>query len=276
MVRAWGLPMSDFAELVAATNFSFLRGASHPPEIVQQAAALRLKAIGIADRNTLAGVVRAHVAANELKIQLVVGTRLVTTDSFEVVCHPTDRSAYGRLCRLLTTGNRRAPKGECHLSFEEICAAQDGQIFVVMPPRILAPAFTERLSALASAASGRVHLGAALLYRGDERRRLGELAELAAGAHAPLVATNDVLFHDPSRRPLADVLTCIREKCTIAEAGFRLEANAERHLKNGAEMRRLFADHPEAISQTLAIAKRTRFSLEALRYEYPEEPVPRS
>src|SRR5215468_32153 len=148
MVRAWGLSVSEFAELVAATNFSFLRGASHPPEIVQQAAALGLKAIGIADRNTLAGVVRAYVAAKEAGIQLVVGARLVTTDGFETVCHPTDRGAYGRLCRLLTAGNLRAPKGECHLSFEEICAAQDGQIFIVMPPRILAPSFAERLKAL--------------------------------------------------------------------------------------------------------------------------------
>ena len=266
--------MNDFAELVAATNFSFLRGASHAPEIVQQAAALGLKAIGIADRNTLAGVVRAHVAVKELDIQLVVGARLVTTDEFEAVCHPTDRGAYGRLCRLLTAGNRRAPKGECHLSFDEIRAAQDGQIFIVMPPRVLAPSFTERLAALASAAPGRVHLGASFLYRGDERRRLGELAELAVQARTPLVATNDVLYHDPTRRPLADVLTCIREKCTIAEAGFRLEANAERHLKGGDEMARLFAQYPEAVARTLAIAERTRFSLEKLRYEYPEEPVP--
>ncbi len=266
--------MSGFAELVAATNFSFLRGASHPPEIVQQAAALGLAAIGIADRNTLAGVVRAHVAAKEVGIRLVVGARLVTADGFEAVCHPTDRSAYGRLCRLLTAGNRRAPKGECHLSFEEILAAQDGQIFIAMPPRRLTPSFAERIAALAAAARGRVHLGASFLYRGDERRRLGELAEIAAQSRAPLVATTDVLYHDPTRRPLADVLTCIREKCTIAEAGFRLEANAERHLKGHAEMARLFAHYPEAVARTLAIAERARFSLETLRYEYPDEPVP--
>ena len=267
--------MSGFAELVAATNFSFLRGASHAEEIVQQAAALGLAAIGIADRNTLAGVVRAHVAAKEIGIRLMVGTRLVTTDGFEAVCHPTDRGAYGRLCRLLTAGNRRAPKGECHLSFEEIRAAQEGQIFIVMPPRVLAPAFVERLTALTSVARGRVHLGASFLYRGDERRRLGELAELAAQARAPLVATNDVLYHNSARRPLANILTCIREKCTIADAGFRLEANAERHLKNGAEMARLFADYPEAVARTLAIKEHARFSLETLRYEYPDEPVPR-
>ena len=266
--------MSDFAELVAATNFSFLRGVSHAEEIVQQAAALGLKAIGIADRNTLAGVVRAHVAAKEVGIGLVVGSRLIATDGFETVCHPTDRGAYGRLCRLLTDGNRRAPKGQCHLSFAEIRAAQDGQIFIVMPPRVLAPSFAERLGALASAAPSRVHLGATFSYKGDERRRLGQLAELAVQTRAPLVATNDVLYHDPARRPLADVLTCIREKCTIADAGFRLETNAERHLKSAAEMKRLFASYPEAVARTLTIKERTSFSLEALRYEYPEEPVP--
>jgi error-prone DNA polymerase len=143
-----------------------------------------------------------------------------------------------------------------------------------MPPRVLEPCFVERLAALASAAPGRVHLGASFLYRGDERHRLGELAELAAQMRAPLVATNDVLYHDMARRPLADVLTCIREKCTIAEAGFRLEANAERHLKGGDEMARLFAQYPEAVARTLAIAERARFSLETLRYEYPDEPVP--
>jgi error-prone DNA polymerase len=266
--------MSGFAELVAATNFSFLRGASHPAEIVQQAAALGLTAIGIADRNTLTGVVRAHVAAKKASIKLVVGARLVTTDGFEAICHPTDRSAYGRLCRLLTHGNRQAPKGACYLSFEEILAAQDGQIFIVMPPRTSSPTFIERIAALAAAARGRVHLGASFLYRGDERRRLGKLAELAAQVRAPLVATNDVLYHDPTRRPLADVLTCIRDKCTIVDAGFRLEANAERHLKSGAEMTRLFARYPEAVALTLAIAERARFSLETLRYEYPDEPVP--
>ncbi len=266
--------MTGFAELVAMTNFSFRRGASHPQEIVMCAKALGLSAIGIADRNTLAGVVRAHTQAKEEGIKLLVGARLVTTDGFEAVCYPIDRAAYGGLCRLLTTGNRRAPKGECHLVFEEIRDAQEGQIFIVMPPTELSPIFAERLATLAFAAPGRVHLGASFPYRGDERRRLGLLAELAQQAGTPLVATSDALYHAPGRRPLADVLTCIREKCTIADAGFRLEANAERHLKSGAEMARLFAHHPEAVARTEAIAARIRFSLDALRYEYPDEPVP--
>ncbi len=266
--------MTGFAELAATTNFSFRRGASHPREIVMCAKALGLAAIGIADRNTLAGVVRAHAQAKKENIKLLVGARLVTTDGFEAVCYPIDRAAWARLCRLLTSGNRRAPKGECHLSFEEICGAQDGQIFIVMPPLTITLSFSERLAALAAAAPGRVHLGASFLYRGDERSRLGELAELALRTGTPMVATNDVLYHAPERRPLADVLACIREKCTIVDAGFRLEANAERHLKNGAEMARLFARYPEAVTRTGAIAERVRFSLDQLRYEYPEEPVP--
>src|SRR5262245_30908825 len=266
--------MTTFAELVAATNFSFLRGASHPHEMVGQAAELGLNAIGIADRNTLAGVVRAFEAAKEHKIRLVVGARLVTTECFEAVCYPTDRTAYGRLCRLLTDGNRRTVKGQCHFSFAEMLAASEGQILIAIPPRELSTAFIERLSTLSAAARGRVHLAAAFTYRGDERRRLGELNELAAQTRTPLVATTDALYHHPIRQPLADVLLSIRKKCTIAEAGYRLEANAERHLKPAAEMARLFAAYPQALARTLDIVERVRFSLDELRYEYPEEPVP--
>jgi error-prone DNA polymerase len=270
--------MTPFAELVAATNFSFLRGASHAHEMVAQAAELKLAAIGIADRNTLAGVVRAYTAAREHGIRVLAGARLVATDDtaggFEAVCYPTDRAAYGRLCRLLTDGNRRAVKGQCHFSFGEMLAASEGQILIVIPPRDLSAACIERSSALSAAARGRVYLAATFTYRGDERRRLGELAELATQTRAPLVATADALYHHPSRRPLADVLACIREKCTVPEAGYRLEANAERHLKPGHEMARLFAQYPQAVARSLEIAERIRFNLEELRYEYPEEPVP--
>jgi error-prone DNA polymerase len=266
--------MTAFAELIAATNFSFLRGASHPHEIVGQAAELGLAAIGVADRNTLAGVVRAHQAVKDYNIRLLIGARLITTDGFEAVCYPTDRAAYGRLCRLLTLGNRRAPKGQCHFTFEEILATSESQIFIAMPPREITPTFEERLSTLANTACGNVYLGAAFAYGGNERQRLGELAELAVRTRAPLVATSDALYHHPSRKPLADVLVCIREKCTIADAGYRLEANAERHLKPAHEMARLFAQYPAAVARTLEIAGRITFNLEELRYEYPEEPVP--
>src|SRR5262249_5298693 len=200
--------------------------------------------------------------------------RLVTTDGFETVCYPTDRAAYGRVCRLLTLGNRRAIKGQCHFSFEEMIATGEGQIFIAIPPRNLSAAFAERMSALSAATRNRTHLAATFAYHGDERRRLGELTDLAAQTRAPLVATSDALYHHPIRKPLADVLACIREKCTIFDAGFRLAANAERHLKSGVEMARLFVNCPGAIERSLEIASRIKFDLEELRYEYPDEPVP--
>ena len=267
--------MRAYAELAVTTNFSFLRGASHPQEIVAAAADLMLAAIGIADRNSFAGVVRAYDEWKKGKsIKLLVGTRLVSIDGFEVLAYPRDRQAYGRLCRLLTQGNLKAKKGECHLTFEEILAANEGQIFIALPPPTLSNVFTERLSALARAATGRTFLAGVHCHRGDEPRRLGFLAELGERLNAPLVAVNDVSYHVPERRPLADVLTCIREKCTIAEAGLKLAVNAERHLKPAAEMARLFAGFPDAIARTVKIAEACRFSLGELTYEYPDEPVP--
>ncbi|HEY2134974.1 MAG TPA: error-prone DNA polymerase [Xanthobacteraceae bacterium] len=266
--------MTRYAELAVTTNFSFLRGAAHPREMVASADDLGLAAIGIADRNTFAGVVRAHDEAKKRRIKLLVGTRLVTTDGFEVIAYPVDRAAYGRLCRLLTRGNRKAPKGECHLGFDDILAASEGQMLICVPPDALAPAFTERLAALARAAPGRTSVAGIHRYRGDEPRRLGRLDELGARVGAPLVAVNDVHYHAPERRPLADILTCIRHKCTIHEAGLRLAVNAERHLKPAAEMARLFAGFPAAIARSVRIADACDFSLTELRYEYPDEPVP--
>ena len=266
--------MSAYAELAVTTNFSFLRGASHPQEMVATADALGLAAIGIADRNSFAGVVRAYDEAKKRNIKLMVGTRLVTVDGFETLVYPKDRPAYGRLCRLLTEGNRAAKKGECRLTFEQIVSASEGQIFIALPPQALSDAFTERLAALARAAPGRAFLAGVHYHCGDEPRRLGLLKELGERAAAPLVAVNDVHYHAPERRPLADVLTCVREKCTIAEAGLRLTVNAERHLKPPEEMARLFARFPDAIARTTAIAEACTFSLAELHYEYPDEPVP--
>jgi error-prone DNA polymerase len=266
--------MAAYAELAVTTNFSFLRGASHPHEMVATADELGLAAIGIADRNSFAGVVRAYREAKNRKIKFLAGTRLVTTDGFEVIAYPTDRAAYGRLCRLLTVGNLKAEKGECIISFDDVLAAIEGQMLIALPPETLSSDFTERLELLARAAPGRSFLAGAHRYRGDEPRRLGLLAELGNRAGAPLVAINDVHYHAPERRPLADVLTCIREKCTVAEAGFRLAINEERYLKPPAEMTRLFADFPEAIARTVQIANACHFSLSQLVYEYPDEPVP--
>ncbi len=253
-----------YAELAVTSNFSFLRGASHPEELVTMAAALGLQAIGIADRNTLAGVVRAHVAAKEAEIQLLVGARLITTQGFETICYPADRAAYGRLCRLLTRGNRRAKKGECHLTLADIIEKSEGQIFIVLTPQ-------DQLSQLADAAPGRVYLSAAWLYACDNRKQLAIRAALSREAGTPLVAINDVHYHIRERQILQDVLTCIREKTTITEAGLRLAANAERFLKPAEEMARLFSRTPEAIAHTLEIAKQVKFSLDELKYSYPSD-----
>ncbi|HZP79774.1 MAG TPA: error-prone DNA polymerase [Pseudolabrys sp.] len=269
--------VTPYAELAVTTNFSFLRGASHPQEMVTRAETLGLAAIGIADRNSFAGVVRAYDEwrkRERKELKLLVGTRLITTDGFEVLAYPTDREAYGRLCQLLTKGNRAAEKGECHIGFDDILAVSPKQQLIVMPPEKLTSAFAERLATLARTAPDATSLAGAYRYRGDEARRLGLLHELSVQAGAPLIAVNDVHYHAPERRALADVVTCIREKCTIMEAGLRLAANAERHLKSPDEMARLFKDYPEAIARGVAIANACHFSLDQLSYEYPDEPVP--
>ncbi|MFD1944759.1 PHP domain-containing protein, partial [Paradevosia shaoguanensis] len=266
------------AELIAATNFSFLRGASHAFEMVAQAATLGLSGIGICDRNSLSGVVRAYSAARDLAkdfptFKLVVGARLVFADGTpDIAVYPSDREAYGRLAALLTLGNRRAPKGECHLELQDLLDHSDGQLMIVIPDADL-----DRAGATASwlsrSASGRVWLAAACRYGGEDRARLAQLAEIAAAAEVPLLATMDALYHEPSRSRIADVLTCIREGVTIFEAGQKLSANSERHIKSPAEMARLFREHPDALAQSRHILYRISFSLDQLRYIYPEETV---
>ena len=261
-----------YAELQVTTNFSFLRGAAHPAELVMTAAALGHGAIAITDRNSLAGVVRAHQAAKEVGLRLVVGCRLDLCDGMSLLAFPEDRAAYGRLTRLLTSGKRRAPKGECRLEYADVVAHGEDQIIVLLPSE---PAVPDKFAAVATRVAadfaGRAYLAAHHLYRGDDARRLAHLAALAEAVGLPLVATNDVLYHLPERRPLQDVLTCIREGCTIAEAGFRLAANAERHLKPPQEMARLFRGHQDAVARSLEIVERCHFSLDELRYEYPDE-----
>ncbi len=272
----------DYAELQVTSNFSFLRGASHPDELVQQAAALGLKAIAITDRNSLAGIVRAHQAAREVGIRLVVGARLDLRDGMSLLAFPEDRAAYGRLTTLLTLGKRRAPKGECHLDYADVAAHGEGLVVALLPPdyvdRVSLARHRERARRVASDFPGRAYLVAHHLYRGDDARRIVRLARIAEAAGLKLLATGDVLYHAPERRPLQDVVTCIREHCTIAEAGFRLAANAERHLKPAVEMARLFRGPMgvpgAALAASVEIAERCRFSLGELRYEYPEVPVP--
>ena len=266
--------MSGYAELTVTTNFSFLRGASHAEELVRQAKALGISAIGIADRNTLAGVVRAHVAAKEVGLKLLVGARLVPTDGPELICYPKDRAAYGRLSSLISHGKLRAVKGDCLISLADIVAHGEGQVFIAMPPERLDTSFREMLTRLSGLLPGRLYLGARYGFTGRNRERIARLAELGAETGAPIIAMNDVLYHAPERRPLQDVLTCIREHCTIEQAGYRLEANAERHLKSPEEMARLFRGFEPAIARTEEISRVCTFNLDELAYEYPDEPVP--
>ena len=204
-------------------------------------------------------------------LRLLVGARLATMDGFEVIAYPQDRAAYARLTRLLTLGNRRADKGQCHLTLGDVLEHGEGQCFIAMPPPVPGKDLAAALAQLAQAFPGSVWLGLAPLYRADDKRRFVLLDRMAREAGVPLVATNDVLYHTPDRKPLADVVTCIREHCTLAEAGFRLAANAERHVKSGAEMARLLDHAPRALAATGDIVARCMFSLDELRYEYPAD-----
>jgi error-prone DNA polymerase len=277
--------MSAFAELCATTNFSFLRAGSHPEEMVEQAKALGLAALGVADRNTLAGVVRAHVAAKEHGVRLIVGARLVFQDGApDILAYPRDRAAYAQLTRLLTRGNLRAPKGECRLTFADFLEHGEGLSAIVMPlssqerggkggRSVNACDSPHPLKALHAIreACGDVWLAAPWRFDGEDRRRLRELKALAAAAGARLLATTEPLMHAPERRPLLDVVTCIREKTTLAAAGTLCAKNAERHLKPAAEIARLYADAPESAAESVRFLERIQFSLDDLRYEYPEE-----
>ena len=273
--------MTRYAELQATSNFSFLRGASHPKELVMTATAQGVEAVGIVDRNSLAGVVRAwRVLREELAdvpsaARPLTGCRLDFADGApSLLCYPTDREAYGRLTRLLTVGQRRVDKGECELHWEDFLQHAEGQLALVVPPDRLDDAFEADLRRIAGELRGSVWLAASRGYGSRDLDRLSKLAALAQASGAPLVATNDVLYHGPERRPLQDVLTCIRECCTIQDAGLRLEANAERHLKPPQEMERLFARFPGAVERSVEIVERIGFDLSQLKYEYPDEPVP--
>ncbi len=309
-----------YAELVAATNFSFLRGASSAVDLVLTSILLGQAGLGIADRNTVAGVVRAWGALKELReggvlppvkqrvgsgpgeyrfeitplspteaeaealgalaqararnFRLVTGARLAFADGTpEIIAYPENRAGWGRLCRLLTTGNRRAQKGECHLTLDDLLSDTRDLLLIVMPARDATP-LAALLPRLHEAAPGATWLGATMPRRGDDRRRLAGLKGIADRANVPLLATNDALYADPRQRDVQDILTCIRMGKTLESAGRLLEANAERHLKRPAEMAHLFADCPEAIVETQNLLARVAFDLGQLTYEYPDEPVP--
>ncbi|WP_421952735.1 error-prone DNA polymerase [Pelagibacterium sp.] len=308
--------MSFYAELAAATNFSFLRGASHAQDMVLSALLLGHKGLGIADRNSVAGVVRAFGTLEDLRkgikpveklregsgpgeyvlvdrhpeldlpftldelqaraqsFKLAVGARLVFADGTpDIIAYPQDLEGWGRLCRLLTRGNLKAKKGECLLGFPDLLFSATGLSLVIMASDDFAT-LDAILPQLTRAAPESVWLGAAMTYRGDDARRLIRLNGIGQAHGVPLIATNDVLYHCAAQRDLHDILACIREGVTIENAGTLLEVNAERHLKPPHEMERLFRNFPQAMAETERLLQTIDFSLDQLRYQYPQEPVP--
>ncbi|HTJ57863.1 MAG TPA: error-prone DNA polymerase [Devosiaceae bacterium] len=280
-----------YAELMATSNFSFLRSGSDPEELVAAAVANGLSGLGLCDRNSFAGVVRGLTALRQLRedpaigpateaFRYVVGVRLVFADGTpDIIAYPTDRAAYGRLCQLLTIGNtrevngKRAEKGVCTLHFSDLQPFAEGQLFILHADETDWDKSRKTLFDLKRLAGDRLWVAANCVFKGDDRARLNRLKALAAEAGVPMVAVNDVLYHIPERRILQDVVTCIREHMTIFEAGRRLEQNAERHFKPPQEMARLFREHPEALAETQKILARIHFTLDQLAYSYPEETV---
>jgi error-prone DNA polymerase len=266
----------SYSELQVTTNFTFLRGGSHPEELVMQAAALGHTKIAITDRNSVAGVVRAHLAArpDNVDIKIIPACRLDLLNGASLLAYPTDMDAWSRLSGLLTRGNLRAEKGQCHLYKQDVYEHAKGIKFIAVPPESLNSrfdfdeTFKADLKEYREAFGHELYLAASRAYNIDDAKRLHRLAQ----SGIPIVATNDVHYHEAARRQLQDVVTCVREKCTIHNAGFKLNANAERYLKSTDEMERLFRQYPDAIARTAEIAEACRFSLDTLKYIEPEEP----
>ena len=274
----WHAP-APFVELGLASCFSFLRAASDAVDLTATANMLGYDAMGIADHNTLAGVVRIHSEAKKAKLRPLIGARLVLLCGTQVLAYPRDRDAYARLSTLLSKGKMAdveggwQVKGETHLTLEMLAAHAEGLQLIVMPPEQLA-VFEAGLPRLVQALPGMRHVGAAYLYRGDDVARIARLDAIARAHGLGILATNDVLYHLPKRRPLQDIMTCIRHGVTIKNAGFLLEANAERYLKSPAQMCQLFSAWPHALRATREVADGCAFSLDDLKYEYPHEIVP--
>jgi error-prone DNA polymerase len=259
-----------YAELQVTSQYSFLRGASSADELFATAALMGIEALAVVDRNSVAGIVRAHEAAKATGVRLIVGCRLDLACGMSVLVYPTDRDAWSRLCRLLTLGKGRAGKGGCHLEWADLVGYGEGMIAVLVPD--LADAVCAlRLRRLRDTFGDRAYLALTLRRRPNDQMRLWELSMLAQQARVPTVVTNDVLFHEPGRRMLQNVVTAIRHNTTIDALGHRRERHADRYLKPPAEMHRLFARWPEALARTLEIMRRCTFSLDELRYQYPEE-----
>jgi error-prone DNA polymerase len=259
-----------YAELQATSHFSFLRGASSAEELFSQAALCGIEAVAVVDRNSLAGVVRAHEAARVTGVRLIVGCRLDLIDGAGILVYPVDRPAYARLCRVLSLGKRRAGKAKCNLDWADLPTYAEGLIAVLVAGEA-DEVCVQRLRRLKATFGADAYLALTLRRRPGDQLRLHQLSDLAAQADVATVITNDVLFHAPGRRQLQDVVSCIRHGCTIDELGFRRERNADRHLKPAEEMHRLFPKYRQALARTTEIAERCRFSLDELTYQYPLE-----
>lgn len=259
-----------YVELQVTSQFSFLRGASSAEELFATAALMGMKALAVTDRNSLAGIVRAYVAAKETGVRLIVGCRLDLACGMSLLVYPTDRLAYARLCRLLSLGKGRAGKGRCHLEWADVAPACEGLIGVLIPDQA-DDLCALQLRRMREAFGDRAHLALTLRRRPNDQLRLHELSNLAARMRVATVVTNDVLFHTPDRRILQDVVTAIRHNTTVDALGFRRERHADRYLKTPAEMTRLFTRYPEALARSARIAEACRFSLDELEYQYPEE-----
>lgn len=261
-----------YAELQVTTHFSFLRGASSADELFATAKELGIDAVGVVDRNSLAGIVRALEASRATGVRLVVGCRLDLQDGMSILVYPTDRAAYSRLTRLITLGKSRGGKNNCILHLDDVILFSEGMLAVLVPDL---PDGTcgVQMRKLAEVFSDRAYVALSLRRRPNDQLRLHELSNMATRLRVRTVVTNDVLFHEPGRRQLQDVVTCIRNCTTIDEVGFERERHADRYLKPPEEMERLFPRYPEALRRTLEIVERCKFSLEELTYQYPEEAI---
>jgi error-prone DNA polymerase len=253
-----------YAELQVTTQFSFLRGASSAQELFENAKILGIDAVGVVDRNSLAGIVRALEASRGTGVRLVVGCRLDLTDGMSILVYPTDRAAYSRLTRLITLGKSRGGKNNCILHWDDVIAYSDGMIGILVPD-LADDVCAMRLRKMADVFADRAYVSLCLRRRPNDQMRLHEISNLATRFKVRTVATNDVLFHEPGRRQLQDIVTCIRTGTTIDDVGFERERHADRYLKPPGEMERLFPRYPEALARTMEIVHRCKFSLEDRR-----------
>lgn len=264
--------MTHYAELHCLSNFTFLRGASHAEELVTRAHELGYAALAITDECSLAGIVRAHVAAKKCGLKLLVGSEIRFADGPSIVLLATDRTGYGNLSALITQGRRNAAKGSYRLLFSDIRNGLPGCLALLLPDSQLPDPLPTQAQQIAASFPGRSWLAVELFRAADDAGRLAALVKLGEAAGLPLVATGDVHMHVAERRALQDTLTAIRLGVPVSDAGAALYPNGERHLRERADLARLYS--PELLEQTLAIAARCHFSLDELRYEYPEELVP--